>query len=286
MQTLFIVNPNAGRRKAARIWQTIEEEVRQTFPEAQVAYTQGPSQAKELALAHKDKQLVVVGGDGSFHEALQGAMQGTRQMGIIPAGSGNDLVRALGRGTDPRQALADIRSGKKKTIDLGQMEGEYFVNGAGIGYDAKVTFDVNKPGGFLSGQGRYLFGVLKNLFFYKGKELKITADNFSYQGKVLCLTLGNGPYLGGGIPLVPDAVLDDGLLSATLIEEIGLLKRLTYVRKVLIGQHKGQSFVKMFDTRTCQIEGKEELIYHQDGEVFYGQKMSAQVLPQALTLLG
>jgi len=239
-----------------------------------------------LPTKNRDKRLIIVGGDGTFHEALQGAVHGHGEMGIVPAGSGNDLIRALGLPQNPREVLEILGQKRVRTIDLGRIGHVYFVNGAGIGYDAKVTWDVNEKKGLFRGSMAYTAAIIKNILFFPGIEVDIVGEDFSWQKKILCLTAGNGPYLGGGIPVVPQADFSDGLLSFSIIDDISIPMRIRYLRKVLRGEHAGESFVTMFHAKSLLVKGQRELLFHEDGEVYSAKTVLFEIVPQALRLLG
>ncbi|QRN84978.1 diacylglycerol kinase family lipid kinase [Clostridia bacterium] len=285
MDILFIVNPNAGGKRAAKVWSKLSERAMELFPGAEVVFTKGKDHAEVIATKNPHKCLIVVGGDGTFHEALQGSVSGDCKMGILPAGSGNDLARSLGLPEDPAKALEVLGKKQLKTIDLGKIGHEYFVNGAGIGYDAKVTDDVNHRSGLIQGKLAYLIAVFKNLFFYPGLTVDIQYDEKTERKNILCLTAGNGPFLGGGIPVVPEADNADGLLSFSIIENIGFLKRLQYLRKVLAGKHGDEEFVTMLDRTTLSVSSKDDMLYHQDGEVFRGKSVVFEICPKKLHIL-
>jgi YegS/Rv2252/BmrU family lipid kinase len=285
MHTLFIVNPTAGGNRAAEVWRNLSGRALELFPEAEIIFTKGKDHAEVIATKNPHTRLIVVGGDGTFHEALQGGVAGDCEMGILPAGSGNDLARALNLPADPALALEVLGKKRVKTIDLGCIGHEYFVNGAGIGYDAMVTDDVNKRTGFIQGRWAYLTAILKNLLFYPGLTVDIERDGVMEQKEILCLIAGNGPYLGGGIPVVPEAVNTDGLLSFSVIENVGLLKRIRYLRKVLTGKHSGEDFVSMFNGTRLSVLSKDDMLYHQDGEVFSGKSVVFEICPGKLRIL-
>lgn len=290
MKTVFLVNRTAGRNRAGRIWEEVRVQAQELFEGSMVFYTQGPGHARELALRYPGSRILVVGGDGTFHDALQGAVPGDCQMGILPAGSGNDLARCLGIPREPREALRVLAGAHTRRIDLGRMgpegaEPEYFVNGAGIGFDARAAYDMTRVRA-LRGKGAYLLAILGNLLFFRGVEVQVRGrGGYRFDGRILCLIAGNGEYLGGGIRVAPGARPDDGKLSFILIHDVSLARRVVYLRRVLAGRHTAEPFVETFEDTDVEVACGSETLYHQDGEVSSGRTIRIAVCPGALQVL-
>lgn len=285
MDTLIIVNPAAGRRRGAAVWRDLEVRAAHLFPDARVMMTGGKGHGEQIAARHPGTRLIVVGGDGTFHEVLQGAYGTGSVMGLVPAGSGNDLVRALDIPADPGQALARAALGRTRRIDLGLVNGEYFVNGAGVGFDAKVTFDVNGGPGLLKGSMAYMSALFRNMLTYRAGGVRLEGTRYIHEGRVLTAIAGNGAWLGGGIRVVPHARIDDGLLSFCVISDVGVLKRLFFFAKVKRGTHEGLRFVHMFEDTRLRVESDRELLVHADGEICGTTPAEFEVIPRALEVL-
>ncbi len=285
MKTLIIVNPAAGRRRCAGIWRDLEIKALDLFPDARVVMTKGPGHGEVIAAKNPGSRLIVVGGDGTFHQVLQGAYGTGSVMGMVPAGSGNDLIRALDIPADPVEALARAALGRTRLIDLGMVNGEYFVNGAGVGFDAKVTYDVNGGLGLFKGSMAYMTALFWNLLTYRGSRVRLEGTQYVHEGRVLTGVAGNGSYLGGGIRVVPHARPDDGLLSFCIISNVGVLKRLFFFAKVKRGTHEGLPFVHMFDDTRLRVESDRELLVHADGEICGTTPAEFVVIPRALEVL-
>lgn len=285
METVFLVNPAAGRGRADGIWKRLMPRALELFPGARVLYTEGPGHATELARAHPGTCIIVVGGDGTFHEALQGAWQQDCVMGILPAGSGNDLVRALNLPSRPEEVLERLGKKEVRVIDLGQVADQVFVNGAGIGFDARVTDMVNRGFRLLKGHAAYLAALVICLFTFRGTMARVEGENFSFHGRILIVTAANGPFLGGGIHVAPGARPDSGRLRFCLIRDIPVLKRLTFFAKVIRGEHENLSFVTLFDDTQVRVETEDSMPVHADGEICGKSPARFTVLPGVLKVL-
>ena len=150
----LVLNPSAGRGRAGRATR-----VRLAVPggarDAAVWHvTQGPGHAGRIVGGLPEEALVVaVGGDGTVHEVAAACVGTGRIMGVLPAGSGNDYVKALGVGTNLRRALEVLVGGKVRVVDAAEVNGVPFNNGLGIGFDAEVAAGVAEAPAYLGGTG-------------------------------------------------------------------------------------------------------------------------------------
>lgn len=142
MKVFSIINPVAGRGKARKNWNQVENYLSKRCKDLHVAYTGGPGQG--TVLAQKAVQegadvILAVGGDGTIHEIVNGMMPtGTTSLALLPSGTGNDLARSLAIPINPLKAAELIYTGKRFAMDLALLEDKYVVNMAGIGLDLHI----------------------------------------------------------------------------------------------------------------------------------------------------
>lgn len=276
----FIVNPKAGHGRGGRVLPKLEAELRRRRLSCELVVTQWAGHAQELARSARGSIVVGVGGDGTINEIVNGLVGTGKTLGVIPAGSGNDLVRSLHTSSDPIEALDRVLLGAGKPIDVGFVRcttdgtpekasappGRHFVNGVGIGFDAAVaerTYHIK----YLSGKALYIAAVLQTLGRYTYPTFQISVDSFSRISKNLLIAVGNGTSAGGGFYLTPDAKLDDGFLDVCLIDEMPVLQILKLMPQVMRANHrtfKGITFIK---GAKISVSAKEPFFVHADGEI-------------------
>lgn len=287
MKKAFIVNLLAGRGRAAKIWSKIEPQIKKE-PGVKVYYTTAPGDAVNLA-ARAQKEgaalLVAVGGDGTVNEVVNGMDLAKGTLGLIPAGTGNDLCKSLGYPKDPFAVASQLASWNTVKIDLGKSDRGYFTNVIGAGFDGQVAHDINSRFKYLSGKPAYLAGILKNLFTYRNTPLQLEWDGGTWEGKALLIAVGNGSYYGGGFKIVPPAVIDDGCFHICLVKDVGKLETLRILPGVYSGRHAGHPQVDIFTARRVKVDSPVPLTVQADGEILGTLPLALEVVPAALNVL-
>jgi diacylglycerol kinase (ATP) len=287
----LIMNPAAGRRNAAvHALRAFER-----FPARGATFsaeqTRAPGDAGRIAReALRDHDVIVaVGGDGTVNEVVQGMIFSDRPLGIIPAGSGNDFIKSLGIPNNIEKAAQIIMRGITRRIDAGRVNGRYFANAVGIGFDAVVnraSYGIrHAKGGLLL----YLCALVKTLGRYQAVTMTVTMNGRSDSGDLFLLTAGNGTTVGGGFRLTPRARLDDGLLDVTRIKPIALLPLLWHLPKVFLGAiERVPAYAVMDRTPHLIVESSGPVPVHLDGEIYSGDetRFEIEIVPRAITAIG
>jgi YegS/Rv2252/BmrU family lipid kinase len=276
----FIVNPAAGKGKAAKAVATLKQEIYRRSLSAEICLTERRGHARLLAERTQSPVVVAVGGDGTVNEIVNGITGTEKTLGIIPAGSGNDLVKSLDIPTDLSAALDAVQSSRGRLIDAavvrcssqepevvaGNSDRRYFVNGVGIGFDAAVaerTMSIK----YLSGFALYLSAVFQTLGTYTAPNFRIWLDGEVTEGKHLLIAIGNGRCAGGGFYLTPNAAIDDGSLDVCLIEDRSVPSILRLMPRVMKGKHHESWGVRLTRAENIRVEADEPFYVHADGEV-------------------
>ena len=285
----FIVNPVAGHGRGARAIPLIERILSERGLEGKFWVTQRPDEATGIAksLVQRDARIiVVVGGDGTVQEVANATIGTDTALGIVPAGSGDDFVKALGIPKEIPTALDMALGGSVQIIDVGRIDERYFVNAVGIGFDAMVGAEKEKAV-FFRGFGAYLWGLLKTFFRYRSPVMRICFGDQQIERKILMATIGNGTCCGGGFYLTPDAVLDDGLLDVCVVRHLSRFKLLWHLPKVLKGTHTGLDEVTMAQCRAITVESDVPLMIHADGEIWPEKptRVDIELVPKALKVV-
>ncbi len=279
MQKPFlIVNPEAGKGRAKRLWPRLQKALlaRKIAFEYRVAST--PQDATRIAEeVTRDFQIIVaVGGDGTVNHVANWVINTGRALGVIPAGSGNDIVKSLGIPIDPFQAIELLKQPCRKRIDVGKVGERYFVNGLGVGLDGWVARE-NQKIKLLKGHAAYFYAVFKGIFKFPSFPVEIEAPacersehlaqaSWHYRGQTLMLEVSNGQYYGGAFRLTPHAQIDDGLFDLCVIENLSVLKRLWHAPKALTGKHIMLKETHITRAPKVFIKSSEKLLAHVDGE--------------------
>jgi len=255
-----VVNPHAGSGKTISLWQKAEIRLRQRRIHYTSAKTEHPKHAvelTELAAAKGYRKFIAIGGDGTVHEVLNGIMRFHESnsdisledftLAVLPIGSGNDWIKAHNVPNDTLKAVDFIAESKFAKQDVvmvmhnnedGTEDYDYMLNVAGIGFDARVCERVNaqkamgKKGKLI--YLRALLRVLKNFYSFTSKVY--VDGELVYEGDTYSMAFGIGPWSGGGMRQVPDAIVDDGLLDVLVIPKISMKYLITQVPKLFTGR--------------------------------------------------
>ena len=286
---LFIVNPTAGQGKTAGLFDAVKPLIDGKNIPYEQRLTTGPGEAKLLAreaLSRGFTHIVAVGGDGTSHEVVNGILGSSVVFGMIPSGSGNDFPKSAGIPLEARKAVETVFSGRERTIDLGKLGDEYFINGLGIGLDGAVSHRFKRLKRF-RGQLGYLFGAVQEAFSFEGFDTEITIGDWKCSDKLLLTGASNGIYQGGKFRLAPGARVDDGLLVFHIIKDMSALERLVKIPKVLDGTHSGLAEVILKAGTAMKLAIKQRQPAHMDGEPFYIEpgEHGIEVVPGALRIM-
>ena len=307
----FIVNGNAGAGKKKNIWKyVIKPELIRRGVHYHAYECSYPGHATKIAgqiLAEHTGTLtlVIVGGDGTFNEVLNGIDDFTRvTFGYIPSGSANDLGYALGISEDPMQALSRILNGGKiYQMDIGKTtfhrdeSFRYFAISSGIGLDAEAC---KYAGGKLKavlnrihlGKLIYMINTVRLILSYptiEGKLVFVNANGELLERRVhrLFFLAGmNQPYEGGHLAMAPDAKSDDGRISFAMAHDLTNVRTLFSLVFLAARLHQHIPGYEVVDARACHIMLKDNLEVHTDGETHGGQwDITIECLPKKLQLL-
>jgi len=302
----FIVNPKARNGYCLKIWEEIERQLKIEQISYLAFFTEYPGHAKTLAsqIAAKNQEqklIIAVGGDGTMHEVMNGTVKNKHIIhGFIPGGSGNDFSRGFQIPTDPVEALKVILRLMKQealpidigTVTMADASTHYFINNMGAGFDAIISYEVNKSrmkallNKLSLGRLVYVYFLLKKLFTYKTTTIDLSIDGSKHIfEQTWFVTVSNQPYYGGGMKIAPHAEPDDGLLDITVVHQLSRLKLLLVFISVFWGKHIHFKEVKTFKGRVISIHSSTSLYVHADGEYIGFTPLSIHLKAKALKVL-
>lgn len=204
MTTVLLVNPAAGRGRGARVAAEAVRAARRAWPDVECCRTGAPGDGVRLAAQAATAgalRVLVVGGDGSVHEAANGLLSAgvpeLPPLGVVPVGTGNDFARAVGTTRlQPAAAVAALAAGRVARFDAGRVGEEWFVNSMGIGFDADTARRANRLRR-LKGFATYLVAVAQTLADIHMLRITAAWDGGHHQGEALLIELGNNDSTGG-----------------------------------------------------------------------------------------
>ena len=301
----FIMNKTSGRKSSG----ISASEIRKICEAHGAAYriyaTEYAGHTGELCsriehIKDDDKTVIIVGGDGSLNEAVNGFRDiSGLKFGIIPGGSGNDFARGLGIKGDSETILKSILdNGAETPVDLGRVTADgcisrLFCVSSGFGLDALVCKKVDEGklkkvlNSVCLGSLTYTLETVITLFTMRIFSLKAASDNaeFSVKKVIYCAQM-NTPFEGGGVPMAPGASARDGKLSACMAAEVPRIKTFFYLPLLLKAKHENLKCFRLFESCRVSYELSEPAALHTDGE-YLGEAKSLvyETLPGKLRLV-
>ena len=297
--TLIIANPAArsGRGEAAAIYVTrFFSSYRSAASSCSVQLTERKGDAVRMAEGSIEYETVIaLGGDGVVHEVVNGLMRlpepARPRLGVMPVGTGNDFARTLGMSkNDPERALSELMSGEDRELDLGCVNGTYFVQSLSFGLDAAIAQDTTRR--------RSLFGAQHGSSLYLTSGIRMLAlDQYGWpyraviegeqvlEGVGVAFAVQNGKTYGGGFRICPDAVPNDGLLDLCVsIEKPSKIHSLALFGLIRMGRHTRSKKLLTRKVRHMEVEfvGEEQPPCQVDGEAFLSDRYAIDVVPHAL----
>ncbi|ETY73905.1 diacylglycerol/lipid kinase family protein [Lactiplantibacillus fabifermentans] len=303
----IIINETAGSGRGKKVWETVQPILVQRQIHFDYHTTDYVGHATRLAyhFAHGLTRqpnvtpvLLVIGGDGTLNEALNGLLEGTQgdpiPIAYIPGGSGNDFARGLKMATNPQIALAQILNNMRpRPLSIGyyhetyKNEHRYFVNNVGLGFDAQIVDDTNRSKqkkGRL-GHWAYLSNALKAYSQQEGFPLTVHVDRKrdTYRRAFLCTT-SNHPYFGGGVKILPGADIHDDQLELIVVEEPHWWTILwLFTLLVCGGRHLNSRFVHHYRSHELHLLVNSVEVGQMDGQIIgnrnYDLYLSTQTYP-------
>ncbi|MEO6790783.1 MAG: diacylglycerol kinase [Ornithinibacter sp.] len=289
----LMVNPTAGKNTGALIGTRALTLLRAAGVDILDLSATDARSAREkgraaIAAGEIDR-LVVAGGDGMVHLGANLCAGTDVELGIIAAGTGNDIARELGLPVrDAEQAVERILAGRTRAVDAARHttatgESRWFVGVLAAGFDAIVNERANQWR-WPRGPMRYNLAVLRELPVFRPIPYVLELDGRRMETEAMLVAVGNGPAYGGGMRVTPDASFDDGLLDVLILHGISTLEFLRVFPRVFKGTHASHPEVEIVRATTVRLEATG-IVAYADGERFGALPMTLEAVPGALTVL-
>ena len=301
----IIVNPTAGNGKGRKLWPDIQRQLQKAGLDYDFefsCYAGHSISLAEDAVSKGYQNLAAVGGDGTVNEVINGMCRQSKRptnslcFGIIPVGTGNDWIKTHGIPKNYKKAIYLLRSGQRKAHDVGQVfyhnkagtrKDRYFVNVAGLAYDAFVTKATKVRPKWGNSQLYYLYLILSCVKTFKPSQAKITFDGQTMEHPFYNITIGQCIFNGGGTQLVPHADPQDGLFALTLFKDIAPWEVIVKAAKFYNGSITKHKEAFMTQAKHILIEApKESPAYVEvDGEYLGQSPIEFVMHPQAVQII-
>jgi diacylglycerol kinase (ATP) len=280
---LVVINPSSGQGKGALFAQKVTNLLSSKDIEYQVLSADSAhSLRRELEVTVDTREfqgIISIGGDGLAHLVLQVAVSRRIPFAVIPAGTGNDIVRTLGWSlTDLNGYLERILSTPPSEIDLGNVDSEWFAAILSTGFDSIVNERANRLS-WPQGPQRYNVAIALELPRFNPIEYQITMDSMTITTEAMLIAVGNGRSYGGGMLVCPHAQINDGLFDVMILEPVSKLEFLKVFPKVFSGSHLSHPAVKTY--RTQKISISADAVAYADGERIGRAPVSAECIASA-----
>jgi diacylglycerol kinase (ATP) len=283
----LLTNPTSGKGRGMRTAAIARPRLQEAGFTVRSLVGRDVDEAQDLArwaVAEGVESLVVVGGDGMVHLAVQALVGSETSLGIIPAGTGNDVARYLELPRSDPQAAADVVVGSRtRRIDLARTAGQHYVTVLAAGFDSKVNERANAMT-WPRGQMRYTLATLSELRVFEPLAYTLELDGAVRRLDAMLVAVGNGPSFGGGLRITHGASIDDGLLDVVIIKTMGKLDLVRTYPKLYTGGHTTHPQYEHHTVRTVTVAAPG-IVAYADGERLGALPLTVDVVPGALKVL-
>jgi diacylglycerol kinase (ATP) len=294
---VFLVNPASANGSTGRRWPEIARQAAAQGLTGDVLISERPRHLTELARGAVDggaQMLVVVGGDGSVHEAVNGIVAAGRsdvELAVLPRGTGKDFVRSLRIPRGLGEALAVAKEGRVRPVDVGRAEfvawegtheTAYFANFAGAGISGAIARRANASSKAAGGRVSFLWATVAVFAGWKSAAITADVDGVRRTGQMFEVLAMNGDYAAGGMWVTPEAEPDDGRLDVLLIGDVTKVDFLRTFPKIYRGKHLSHPKIEVLRGRAVDVTADVPLPIVLDGEQPGTTPARFEVVPDAL----
>lgn len=282
----LIVNPASGGGKAGRKVAEVASLLQADGHDVVVQVTKSLEHARELTdgATVDGRVAVATGGDGLVNAvagAIASGSEGT--LAIVPLGRGNDFARELGI-TNIKNAVATLRDGSERYVDLGFANGRFFTCIASVGFDSDVIESAERTK-LVRGALVYPYATVKALAHWQPARFTVESDGRTDEIEGFSVAVANSGYYGGGMHLAPNASITDGLFEVVAIEAVSKKRFLAQGPKVFRGSHVNNPEVRVWRAKKVTMDADRSFIAYADGEPLGKVPVTVEMRPGALRVL-
>lgn len=300
MRAVAIINPSSGGGRTIKVWRHVGESLARRLHGLKILFTEKAGHATELAKKIAQDgydRLIVVGGDGTLHECINGLIENDKplykpefKMGILNGGRGCDYTKTLLLPEDPHK-MVDICLGiKYKSVDVGRVQLDnktvYYMNSSTFGLGGEVAKAVQGGSSILPPVASYFAATVKSVLKAQPRKIKVSVDDKPYyDGLAHNVFVCNGKYSGGGMLWAPNAKLDDGLFDVLLAKDLTRAELLTLGPRLYSGTISKARGIQTTVASKVSIECNSSVWVELDGETYPSKKSQYSILNQTLDVL-
>jgi len=288
-QIRLVVNPSSGKGRALELLPQVAGMLRDGGADLDILLSRDSAEAQSMtrrAIQDGVDVLAVMGGDGMIHLGVNTVAAAHRSgsrttLGLVPAGTGNDLCRGIG--LDPQDAVAAaavIAAGYSRSVDLAQVGDTFVAAVLATGFDALVNRRANQMP-WPKGATRYALATMAELRVFSPLQYRLTLDGEVRDLRAMLVAIGNTSSYGGGMLICPNADPYDGLLDVTIIHPVGRVKLLRLFPEMYSGKFVRDPSVEQLRVREVTVEGPG-LVGFGDGEMIAAAPLTVSCAPRAL----
>lgn len=300
MRARLIANPSAGADRAPDLLPLLAQRLRTLVTDLDITLTTGEAdvlRAANRAVDEGCELLFVAGGDGTLNAAVRAvaAIDGGLEriaFGVIPAGTGNDFAKALDLGEAPEQALDLLLDAHVIDVDLGVLNDRAFVNVSAGGFVADVSAVLTDGLKDATGKLAYVIGGARALFGREPFSAEVRVANgaggslpFPGALPLQMFAVCNARFIGGGYPIAPTALIDDGVLDVLLVKQTPTLEFLRLLQAMAAGEHTDDERVVSFRAAELDLAFDRTINVNTDGEVLQAHGAEYRVRRRAARFL-
>jgi diacylglycerol kinase (ATP) len=297
--TVFLVNPASANGSTGRRWPELEHRAVSLGLAGTSVYSKAPGELGDLAakaVREGAKLLVVVGGDGTVHEVVDGLMKAGLaaevELAVLPRGTGKDFVRSLRIPGKLDDAIEVAKSGRVRTIDVGRatyatQDGEqhaYFANFGGAGISGAIARRANGTTKAFGGKLSFIWATVAVFLRWKPTAMTVTIDGEAREVLLFEALAMNGDNTAGGMLMAPDATPDDGFFDVVLIGDFTKREFATTFPKIYKGKHVSHRKIEIVRAKELVVEAEPPLPMVIDGEQPGTTAVRFEIVPNALRL--
>ena len=305
-KTQVIVNPESNKGRTRKRWAEIREALKSFVREFKFEFTEKPFHATDLtrqAIKDGSDLVIGVGGDGTMNEIANGFFDSQKiinpetALGILPSGTGSDLVRSLRIPAGIKGALKVITQGTSVQIDVGRVTlrssagpemDRFFLNVADFGVGGEVVKEVTRRR-LERKASSYVRCLVKTMVHYKSKRVRIRVDGQELpEGEYLIGAVANGRIFGKGMKFAPHAKLDDGIFDVILVKNMSFGEFCRHGWKIFFGKHLSHPKIQFIRGRLVEAFSldKEDVLLELDGEQLGTLPARFEILPGHMLVKG
>jgi diacylglycerol kinase (ATP) len=288
----LIIRPREGfsRLEELREWvDELREQGHEVWP--RLTFEAGDGQREGAALARAGADLLIAaGGDGTVNEVANGVLNDggawRGRLAVLPLGTGNDLAASLGVPEDPAAALEVALSGEPRAVDVGRVNGRWFLNVSTGGFGASASEEAPEEAKRLLGGWAYVVAGARQLADLESAHARfVVPAGVAYEGDVLLFAVGNAKRTGGGNLVTPRALMTDGELDVMIVPAMSRIDFLALLPDLRTGDHLDTPVVRYFRASRLVVESDTPLSVNADGEPVVGNRFEYTVVPGRLVVM-